>query len=168
MPYASSLPVSATQVTWDWVILGLTFYTVVMVPYNLAINRAYVGVDGDGEDISLLVVDSIVDVIFFIDIIFNFHTSFVGNDGSVIVDENRIRQNYLKSGAKNMPRNIQYLLFFGGKIWECVDFQGFVIDIMACLPYDALNVFDTNIKNGAYGNVFSILKVESEKKSKFP
>ncbi len=90
------------QVTWDWIILGLTFYTVVMVPYNLAINRAYIGVDGDGEDISLLVVDSIVDVVFFIDIIFNFHTSFVGNDGSVIVDENRIRQNYLKSGeARN-------------------------------------------------------------------
>ncbi len=113
-----------------------------MVPYNLAINRAYLGEGGsdgeggrtgDGDDISLLVVDSIVDVVFFIDIIFNFHTSFVGSDGSVIVEEAKIRQNYLRSG--------------------------FVIDIMACLPYDALNIFDINVKKGSYGNVFSILKV---------
>ena len=26
---------------WDWVILGLTFYTVIIVPYNLAINRYF-------------------------------------------------------------------------------------------------------------------------------
>ena len=38
-----------------------------------------------------MVVDSIVDIIFLIDIIFNFHTSFVGNDGAVIVDEAKIR-----------------------------------------------------------------------------
>ncbi len=118
---------------WDWVILGLTFYTVVMVPYNLAINRAYIGVDGDGDDAYLLVADSIVDIIFFIDIVFNFHTTFVGSDGAVIVEQSKIRQNYLRSG--------------------------FLIDIMACLPYDLLNFFDTNVRKGTYGNVFSILKV---------
>ena len=81
-----------TQVAWDWVILGLTFYTVIMVPYNLAISRSV----SDEEDVSLLVVDSIVDLVFFIDIVFNFHTSFVGNDGSVIVEQDKIRQNYLR------------------------------------------------------------------------
>ena len=45
-----------------------------------------------------LVVDSIVDIIFLIDIVFNFHTSFVGDDGAVIVDESKIRSNYLRSG----------------------------------------------------------------------
>ena len=63
-------------------ILGLTFYSVIMVPFNLAVNRTF-----SNEDISLVVVDSIVDVIFFIDIIFNFHTSFVEVDGTVIVDQ---------------------------------------------------------------------------------
>ena len=67
--------------TWDWVILGLTFYTVIMVPFNLAVYRTSFTTPGD---ITFLVVDSIVDIIFLIDIIFNFHTSFVGNDGAVI------------------------------------------------------------------------------------
>ena len=35
-----------------------------------------------------------------IDIVFNFHTSFVGDDGAVIVDESKIRSNYLRSGKK--------------------------------------------------------------------
>ncbi len=56
------------------------------VPYHLALNHSY-----NNEAITLLVVDSIVDVIFFIDIIFNFHTSFVGPDGSVVVAEDAIR-----------------------------------------------------------------------------
>ena len=81
------------QVTWDWVILGLTFYTVIMVPFNLAVYRTSFTTTGD---ITFLVVDSIVDIIFLIDIIFNFHTSFVGNDGAVIVDEVKIRSNYLR------------------------------------------------------------------------
>ena len=90
--------------------------------------------------------------VFFIDIIFNFHTSFVGVDGAVIVDQAKIRRNYLRSG--------------------------FVIDVMACLPYDALNMFDDFFEEhpgnaltdgvnassgildqGGYGNIFSILKV---------
>ena len=35
---------------------------------------------------SLLVVDSIVDVIFFIDIVLNFHTTYVGPGGEVVSD----------------------------------------------------------------------------------
>ena len=83
------------KVTWDWVILGLTFYTVIMVPFNLAVYRTSYTSTGD---ITFLVVDSIVDIIFLIDIVFNFHTSFVGDDGAVIVDEAKIRSNYLRSG----------------------------------------------------------------------
>lgn len=52
----------AFKATWDWVILGLTFYTAIMVPYNVAFKNK------TSEDVFLLVVDSIVDVIFFIDI----------------------------------------------------------------------------------------------------
>ena len=74
------------QVVWDWLILSLTFYSVVMVPFNLAFNRSL-----NNDDITLLVIDSIVDLTFFIDIIFNFHTSFVGTDGAVIVDQVRGR-----------------------------------------------------------------------------
>ena len=68
------------------------------------------------EDVSLLVVDSIVDVIFFIDIVLNFHTTYVGPGGEVVSDPAVIRVNYLKS-------------------W-------FIIDLLSCLPYDVFNAFD--------------------------
>lgn len=85
----------------------------------------------------MLVVDSIVDVIFFIDIgkrhfyyyyetvyicyifaciVLNFHTTFVGPGGEVVSDPKVIRMNYLKS-------------------W-------FIIDLLSCLPYDVFNAFD--------------------------
>jgi len=46
----------------------------VMVPYNAAFRSKTMA------DIPLLVVDSVVDVVFFIDIVLNFHTSFVGTE----------------------------------------------------------------------------------------
>lgn len=81
-----------------------------MVPYNVAFKNK------TSEDVSLLVVDSIVDVIFFIDIVLNFHTTFVGPGGEVVSDPKVIRMNYLRS-------------------W-------FVIDLLSCLPYDVFNAFD--------------------------
>ena len=110
-------------------ILLLTFYTSLLVPYHAAFKSKSL------DDVPLLVIDSIVDVIFFIDIILNFHTTYVHTSkmeivrkknkiltyffclesGEVISDPKRIRKTYLKS-------------------W-------FVIDLLACLPYDVFNAF---------------------------
>jgi hypothetical protein len=59
------------KTVWDWVILLLTFYTSLLVPYHAAFKSKSL------DDVPLLVIDSIVDVIFFIDIILNFHTTYV-------------------------------------------------------------------------------------------
>jgi hypothetical protein len=67
------------------------------------------------EDVPLLVIDSVVDVIFFLDIVLNFHTTYVSSTGEVISDPKLIRINYLKS-------------------W-------FIIDLLSCLPYDIFNAF---------------------------
>nr|NP_001259558.1 ether a go-go, isoform G [Drosophila melanogaster]AGB95400.1 ether a go-go, isoform G [Drosophila melanogaster] len=115
----------AFKAIWDWVILCLTFYTAIMVPYNVAFKNK------TSEDVSLLVVDSIVDVIFFIDIVLNFHTTFVGPGGEVVSDPKVIRMNYLKS-------------------W-------FIIDLLSCLPYDVFNAFDRD--EDGIGSLFSALKV---------
>ncbi|KAG7175739.1 Potassium voltage-gated channel protein eag-like, partial [Homarus americanus] len=128
----------AFKAIWDWVILCLTFYTAIMVPYNVAFKYK------TSEDVSLLVVDSIVDVIFFIDIVLNFHTTFVGPGGEVVSDPKIIRMNYLKS-------------------W-------FLIDLLSCLPYDVFNAFDHDedvskcglqgeVKDNGIGSLFSALKV---------
>lgn len=76
-------------------------------------------------------VDSIVDVIFFIDIVLNFHTTFVGPGGEVVSDPKVIRMNYLRS-------------------W-------FIIDLLSCLPYDVFNAFDHD--EDGIGSLFSALKV---------
>ena len=56
--------------------------------------------------------------------------------------------------------------FFQEKIRRNYLRSGFVIDVLACLPYDALNIFDKDKVFGTdgsgssgYGNIFSILKV---------
>ena len=89
---------------WDWLILLLTFYTVIMVPYNLAIQRSpHHGSDiftwhffffrtSKDDSVAIFVFDSIVDVIYFIDILFNFHTSYVTDDGKVVTDDTKIRR----------------------------------------------------------------------------
>lgn len=59
----------------------------------------------------------IVDVIFFLDILLNFHTTYVGQEGEVVSDPHVIRCNYLKS-------------------W-------FVIDVLSCLPYDVFSAFQS-------------------------
>ena len=105
----------------------------------------------------MLVLDSVVDIFFFIDIVFNFHTSFVGNNGEVITDETKIRKHYLKVSLGNRKQGRKKLIF-------CFQ-SGFVIDIMACLPYDLLH----NFIGTSYTDIFSILKVtkslEEESKS---
>ncbi|XP_077408205.1 voltage-gated delayed rectifier potassium channel KCNH5-like isoform X1 [Vanacampus margaritifer] len=97
------------KTTWDWVILILTFYTAIMVPYNVSFRTRQ-------NNLVWLVLDSIVDVIFLVDIVLNFHTTFVGPAGEVISDARLIRMNYVKT-------------------W-------FVIDLLSCLPYDIINAFE--------------------------
>ena len=103
----------------------LTFYTSITVPYNAAFKSKTM------DAVPLLVVDSVVDVIFFIDIILNFHTTFVGAQGEVVSDPKIIRMNYLKS-------------------W-------FIIDLLSCLPYDVFDAFqdenDVSSQKEAVGNV---------------
>ncbi|XP_041839004.1 potassium voltage-gated channel subfamily H member 1b [Melanotaenia boesemani] len=112
------------KTTWDWVILILTFYTAIMVPYNVSFKTKQ-------NNVTWLVVDSIVDVIFLVDIVLNFHTTFVGPAWEVISDPKLIRMNYVKT-------------------W-------FVIDLLSCLPYDVINAFE-NVDEGI-SSLFSSLKV---------
>uniref|UniRef100_A0A8C4N393 Potassium voltage-gated channel, subfamily H (eag-related), member 1a n=1 Tax=Eptatretus burgeri TaxID=7764 RepID=A0A8C4N393_EPTBU len=112
------------KTTWDWIILILTFYTAIMVPYNVSFKTKQ-------NNVVWLVIDSVVDVIFLVDIVLNFHTTFVGPAGEVISDPRLIRMNYLKT-------------------W-------FVIDLLSCLPYDIINAFE-NVDEGI-SSLFSSLKV---------
>uniref|UniRef100_A0A8C5NE43 Potassium voltage-gated channel, subfamily H (eag-related), member 1a n=1 Tax=Gouania willdenowi TaxID=441366 RepID=A0A8C5NE43_GOUWI len=118
------------KTTWDWVILILTFYTAIMVPYNVSFKTKQ-------NNVTWLVVDSIVDVIFLVDIVLNFHTTFVGPAGEVISDPKLIRMNYLKT-------------------W-------FVIDLLSCLPYDVINAFENvdEVSAAFFNQLFLIFQLLS-------
>jgi len=86
--YRSAAPVTPKHIVlhysqfrcvWDWLILVLTYYTAVMVPYNAAFDGKTV------DDIAQLTADSVVDVVFFVDVLLNCHTSFVTTSGDVTV-----------------------------------------------------------------------------------
>ncbi|KAL3308716.1 hypothetical protein Ciccas_012748, partial [Cichlidogyrus casuarinus] len=117
------------KTAWDWLILILTGYTAIMVPWNLTFRN----VPGDDSTLYVLFTDSIVDVIFFVDIVLNFHTTFVGPKGEVISDAKIIRINYLKG-------------------W-------FIIDLLSCLPYDVFNAFKPESSQNQISQLFSFLKV---------
>lgn len=119
-------------------ILILTFYTAIMVPYNVSFKTKQ-------NNIAWLVLDSVVDVIFLVDIVLNFHTTFVGPGGEVISDPKLIRMNYLKT-------------------W-------FVIDLLSCLPYDIINAFE-NVDEVSFffgfGFSFGVLDIKCFENGRVP
>ena len=75
-----------------------------------------------------------------LDIVLNFHTTYVGPGGEVVSDPKVIRLNYLKS-------------------W-------FVIDLLSCLPYDVFNAFDHDEDVSHFEK--STRKSYKNKKQKYP
>lgn len=126
---------STSKTVWDWSILTLTFYTAFMVPFNIAFKNRdtlYINLNNNNLTVDYMVLmDSVVDVIFFADILLNFHTTFVGPVGEVVIEAPAIRRNYFKS-------------------W-------FVIDLLSCLPYDIFYMFKQDDER--IGSLFSALKV---------
>uniref|UniRef100_A0AAQ4PXX8 Voltage-gated delayed rectifier potassium channel KCNH4 n=1 Tax=Gasterosteus aculeatus aculeatus TaxID=481459 RepID=A0AAQ4PXX8_GASAC len=105
---------STFKAGWDWLILLATFYVAVTVPYNVCFI-------GDDDDLtrSTTVSDIAVEILFIIDIVFNFRTSYVSKSGQVIFDARQICIHYLTT-------------------W-------FVIDLVAALPFDLLYAFKVSV-----------------------
>ncbi|XP_054461813.1 potassium voltage-gated channel subfamily H member 8 [Anoplopoma fimbria] len=105
---------STFKAGWDWLILLATFYVAVTVPYNVCFI-------GDDDDLtrSTTVSDIAVEILFIIDIVFNFRTTYVSKSGQVIFDARQICIHYLTT-------------------W-------FVIDLVAALPFDLLYAFKVSV-----------------------
>ncbi|GAB1606937.1 potassium voltage-gated channel subfamily H member 8-like [Argonauta hians] len=96
------------KVLWDWLIMFCTFYIAIMVPFNAAFIV--------GEFVrTTIYADVAVEIIFGIDIILNFRTTYVSNTGQVIYDSKLIALNYIK--------------------------QWFLMDLLAAIPFDLLYAF---------------------------
>ncbi|ESO08636.1 hypothetical protein HELRODRAFT_128997, partial [Helobdella robusta] len=105
---------SFTRICWDWLILLCTFYIAIMVPYNAAFIATS---EGNNQRITLYF-DVFVEMLFIIDIIFNFQTTYVNKSGQVIYQPKLIAFNYLRG-------------------W-------FVLDLLAAIPFDLLYAFQVD------------------------
>uniref|UniRef100_H3CTP7 Potassium voltage-gated channel subfamily H member 2 n=1 Tax=Tetraodon nigroviridis TaxID=99883 RepID=H3CTP7_TETNG len=107
---------SPFKAVWDWLILLLVIYTAILTPYSAAFLLS------DEEDANmpsciyscypLNVVDLIVDIMFIIDILINFRTTYVNSNDEVVSHPVRIAVHYFKG-------------------W-------FLIDMVAAIPFDLL------------------------------
>uniref|UniRef100_A0A8C4SJI7 Potassium voltage-gated channel subfamily H member 6 n=1 Tax=Erpetoichthys calabaricus TaxID=27687 RepID=A0A8C4SJI7_ERPCA len=106
---------SPFKAVWDWLILLLVIYTAVFTPYS----AAFLLNEQEEEQRRscytcnpLNVVDLIVDVMFIVDILINFRTTYVNTNDEVVSHPGRIAVHYFKG-------------------W-------FLIDIVAAIPFDLL------------------------------
>ena len=98
---------------WDWIILFLVLYTAVFTPYSAAFLLDEHGDRACGYACDpLTVVDVMVDVLFIVDIVINFRTSYVNHNDEVVTGPCRVAKHYITG-------------------W-------FAVDLFAALPFDLL------------------------------
>nr|XP_004655429.2 potassium voltage-gated channel subfamily H member 4 [Jaculus jaculus] len=107
---------SVPKAVWDGLILLATLYVAVTVPYNVC----FAG-DDDSPVTSrnTLVSDIAVEMLFILDIILNFRTTYVSQSGQVVSAPRSIGLHYLAT-------------------W-------FFVDLIAALPFDLLYVFNITV-----------------------
>uniref|UniRef100_UPI003AAF5DB7 voltage-gated inwardly rectifying potassium channel KCNH7-like n=1 Tax=Centroberyx gerrardi TaxID=166262 RepID=UPI003AAF5DB7 len=107
---------SPFKAVWDWLILLLVIYTAILTPYSAAFllnDREEQKRRECGYSCSPLnVVDLIVDIMFIIDILINFRTTYVNQNEEVVSHPAKIAIHYFKG-------------------W-------FLIDMVAAIPFDLL------------------------------
>nr|XP_060634031.1 potassium voltage-gated channel subfamily H member 7 isoform X9 [Anolis sagrei ordinatus] len=107
---------SPFKAVWDWLILLLVIYTAIFTPYS----AAFLLNDSEEQKTQacgyscnpLNMVDLIVDIMFIIDILINFRTTYVNKNEEVVSDPAKIAIHYFKG-------------------W-------FLIDMVAAIPFDLL------------------------------
>ncbi|XP_063723116.1 potassium voltage-gated channel subfamily H member 6-like isoform X1 [Symsagittifera roscoffensis] len=107
---------SPFKAAWDWLILILVIYTAISTPYVAAFvlpnkqGRLDTSIHRYSDPITLI--DMLVDILFIIDIIINFRTTYVNSQEEVISAPSKIAAHYFKG-------------------W-------FLIDLVAAVPFDLL------------------------------
>nr|XP_003223275.1 PREDICTED: potassium voltage-gated channel subfamily H member 3 isoform X1 [Anolis carolinensis] len=109
---------------WDGLILLATLYVAVTVPYSVCFSGAKE--EGLPEPVRAppSICDLSVEILFILDIVLNFRTTFVSKSGQVVFDPRAIFLHYLT--------------------------RWFVLDLLAALPFDLLYAFQVNVYFGAH------------------
>ncbi|KAL3313394.1 Potassium voltage-gated channel subfamily H member 7 [Cichlidogyrus casuarinus] len=105
---------SPVRAFWDWFILVLVLYTVIATPYSAVFGHSNASEDSATAMRGVLdafkIIDIVVDIMFMLDIVINFRTTYVNRNDEVVSNPRKIACHYLKG-------------------W-------FVIDLFAAIPFD--------------------------------
>uniref|UniRef100_A0A1I8EV62 Cyclic nucleotide-binding domain-containing protein n=1 Tax=Wuchereria bancrofti TaxID=6293 RepID=A0A1I8EV62_WUCBA len=105
---------SPFKAVWDWIILLLVIYTAIFTPYVAAFLLREDSSRRARFSEPLEIIDLIVDIMFIVDIIINFRTTYVNENDEVVSHPGKIAIHYFKG-------------------W-------FIIDMIAAVPFDLLLV----------------------------
>ena len=92
---------SVFKVTWDWFVLALVLYTAIEIPFTMSFLTTARQTDvwqkiNSGEPHEII--NIIVDVMFIVDIVINFRTTYVEQKTQLIISEpKKIAIHYLKT-----------------------------------------------------------------------
>uniref|UniRef100_A0A3P8ZCH2 Potassium voltage-gated channel, subfamily H (eag-related), member 3 n=1 Tax=Esox lucius TaxID=8010 RepID=A0A3P8ZCH2_ESOLU len=111
---------------WDWLILLATFYVAITVPYNVCFTVVEGRDEGGGSGARNppSYSDILVEILFIIDIVLNFRTTYVSTTGQVVYDARSICVHYATS-------------------W-------LFVDLIAALPFDLLYAFNISVYFGVH------------------
>lgn len=113
-----------TKLNWDISIIVFAIYNSIMTPFNIAFDNEFAG------SILSLIIESIINVFFIVDIIINFRTSYMNTKkGEEIFDSKKIAKNYV----------------YRMRFW---------IDLVSSIPFDMLMIDSLN-----FLNIIGMLKI---------
>ena len=119
--HCTILHYSLFKAVWDWLILILVIYTAIFTPYVAAFLLNETDQRSKKHDPNdpyaryhdpLTIIDLIVDIMFIVDILINFRTTYVNKNDEVVSHPGKIAVHYFKG-------------------W-------FLIEVVAAIPFDLL------------------------------
>ncbi|XP_018649331.1 LOW QUALITY PROTEIN: putative voltage-gated potassium channel [Schistosoma mansoni] len=78
------------HIIWDWLLLILTFYIAFIVPYNVTFESH------STHSGRCRIIDLLVEIFLIVDVILNFHTTYVNKNGQIVNDRHLIAKHYAK------------------------------------------------------------------------
>lgn len=114
------LPNSRIKALWDLLLILILVYASIFIPLELGFGTFTEGIWYN--------LNTAVDVIFGLDLIFTFNTGIMIESGEIITDRKIIAKAYLKS-------------------W-------FIIDFISCFPFEAVNFSDKSESSSVFYNHF--------------
>ena len=128
LPWYLLSPDNMPKKTWNFVMSLLLVYTASVMPYRVAFE--------DGQDSGgWMVIESFVNVLFGLDIIANFFSSYYTPEGDLVQSLNIIAEKYVKG-------------------W-------LVIDVVACIPFNLIDASGSiaSTSGSGYNSLFRLVRV---------